>query len=205
MTNNWSLKKNYEQLKIGFHYRKCSISLSWGINTSSGHMNIIKVAVLMMKRRGKQQRWGMKFLPPEQACHRQNFSLSWLAENASSAERTQCPCSLLRAGRELLPRLTSCFMSAPALWLRSQHWHQLQRHQTGTRFCHQTPGLEPHQQNRAELTELCLKPSHGSSTKWIPSLLGRWPAWRGWCRERFWCVKFTDYRNRTLWGEKKAD
>lgn len=38
-----------------------------------------------------------------------------------------------------------------------------------------------------------------------PLSLGPWPVWRGWCRERFWCVKFTDYENRTLWGEKKAE
>lgn len=64
------------------------------------------------------------------------------------------PCSIFRAGRKLLPTLMSCFMLAPALWLRSLNWNQLQRHQIVTSFCHQTPPLDSNQQNWAAIPDI---------------------------------------------------
>lgn len=126
-------------------------------------------------------------LPPEQACQRQNFSLSWLAENASSAERTQCPCSLSERGVSCCQgwRAVLCqhlpFGSALALTSTPV---------ASDRNTLLSPDAAAGATPALPLTERCSEPAHGSNADWTPSLLGRWPAWRGWCRERFWCVKF---------------
>lgn len=142
-----------------------------------------------------------KVLLPEQACHRQNFSLSWLAENASSAERTQCPCSLCERGVSSCQgwRAVLCqhlpFGSALGTDINSSGIRQ--EHVSVTRH----HGWSHTNKTGLTLMEHSLKPSYGSNTDWIPSLLGQWPEWRGWRRERFWCVKFTDYEN-AMGGEK---